>query len=57
MKAKWMDKEAKVWFIEQNGSIKMDSTGSAHCATTQAICQLEKMLLRYGHGPLPRLHN
>jgi hypothetical protein len=26
MKAKWMDKEAKVWFIEQNGSIKMDST-------------------------------
>jgi hypothetical protein len=28
MKAKWIDKEAKVWFIEQNGSTKMDSTGS-----------------------------
>jgi hypothetical protein len=27
MKEKWMDKEAKVWFIEKNGSIKMDSTG------------------------------
>jgi hypothetical protein len=26
MKAKWIDKEAKVWFIEQNGSTKMDST-------------------------------
>jgi hypothetical protein len=26
MKAKWMDKEAKVWFIEKNGSTKMDST-------------------------------
>jgi hypothetical protein len=26
MKAKWMDKKAKVWFIEKNGSTKMDST-------------------------------
>jgi hypothetical protein len=25
MKAKWMDIEAKVWFIEQKGSIKMYS--------------------------------
>jgi hypothetical protein len=26
MKAKWINKEAKVWFVEQNGSTKMDST-------------------------------
>jgi hypothetical protein len=26
MKAKWMDIKAKVWFIEQKGSIKMYST-------------------------------
>jgi hypothetical protein len=26
MKEKWMDIEAKVWFIEQKGSIKMYST-------------------------------
>jgi hypothetical protein len=32
MKAKWIDKEVKVWFIEKNGSTKMDSTlpGLAH---------------------------
>jgi hypothetical protein len=31
--------------------------GSAHPATAQAICQLGKMLLRHGQGPLPGLHH
>jgi hypothetical protein len=28
MKAKWIYEEPKVWFIEKNGSKKMDSTDS-----------------------------
>jgi hypothetical protein len=33
------------------------SAGSAHPAIAHAICQLGKILLRDGQGPLPRLHN
>jgi hypothetical protein len=39
MKAKWMDIEAKVWFIEQNGSIKMDST--IHSITVRKCNKLD----------------
>jgi hypothetical protein len=38
MKAKWMDKEAKVWFIEQNGSIKMDSTSPPRGSLCMSSC-------------------
>jgi hypothetical protein len=39
MKEKWMDIEAKVWFIEQNGSIKMDST-----VLTSSFCYLSAQI-------------